>query len=237
MTVAKNGDIYYTHSSSNADIDKVLQTMLLNPAGRVVHYERSSGKQKVLKDKMFFPNGIVLSPEQDFLVVAETATLKLHKIWLQGEKAGKSEIFFEGLPGTPDNLTTNKKGVLATLATATDSSNPSLPILFAPYPIFRRFVCRFFDVLLMPFRFINSIYPNYFTNTFVREFGSMDQLKFTFSPRKTVVLIDWNGNAVTSYHGSDDTLGGITHALQVDDYLYLGSVTENFIGRVQLKND
>jgi hypothetical protein len=237
LTIAKNGDIYYTHSSSEADIDKILHSMVVNPSGRLVHYNRSSGKQTVLKDKMFFPNGIVLSSEEDFLVVAETGTSKLHRYWLKGEKTGQSEIFIDGLPGSPDNLTTNKKGVLATLAIAIDSSHPSLPHLLAPYPIIRQFIYRLVELLLMPFRFVNKMYPNFITNTFIREFGGMKQLKFIFSPRKTVVLVDWNGNILTSYHGSDGTLGPITHAMQVDDILYLGTVTENFIGRVQLKDN
>lgn len=211
--------------------------MLINPSGRLVHYERSTGKSTVLKDKMFFPNGIVLSPEENFLIVAETGTANLHKYWLKGDKAGKSEIFVQGLPGSPDNLTTNKKGILATLAVANDDSHPSLQHVLAPYPIVRRFLYRLLELLLTPFRFINSIYPNYITNTFERELGGMKQLKFIFSSRKTVVLIDWNGNILTSYHGSDSTLGPITHALQIDDFLYLGSVTEDFIGRVQLKDN
>lgn len=211
--------------------------MLANPSGRLVHYERSSGKLEVLKDKLYFPNGIVLSPEEDFLVVAETGTSKLYRYWLKGEKAGTSEIFIDGLPGSPDNLTTNKKGVLATLAVAIDSSHPSLNNILAPWPITRQFLFRLAELFLMPFRFINSMYPNFITNTFVREFGGMKQLKFIFSPRKTVVLVDWNGNILEAYHGSDNTLGPITHAMQVDDVLYLGSVTENFIGRVQLKDD
>lgn len=211
--------------------------MLVNPSGRLVHYERSSGKLTVLKDRMYFPNGIVISPEEDFLVVAETGTSKLHRYWLKGEKAGTSEIFVSGLPGSPDNLTTNKKGVLATLAIAIDSSHPSLTHILAPWPIIRQFVFRLVELILMPFRFINSMYPNFITNTFVREFGGMKQLKFIFSPRKTVVLIGWDGNILEAYHGSDVTLGPITHAMQVDDILYLGTVTENFIGRVQLKNN
>ncbi len=96
---------------------------------------------------------------------------------------------------------------------------------------------RLSELILMPFRFINAIYPNYFTNNFVREFGSMPQLKFLFPPRKSIILVDWEGNILESYHGSDGSLELITHALQVGDYLYLGSVTDNFIGRVQLKEN
>lgn len=234
--VAKNGDIYFTHSSSEDEIHKILQTMLPNPSGRLIKYERSTGKKTVLKDQIYFANGIVLSPEEDFLVVAETGTSTLHRIWLSGSKAGKSEIFVDGLPGGPDNLTTNKKGILVTLANAIDDSHPSLPDLLAPYPTIRRFLARLCELVTIPFRFINSFYPNVITNTFIREFGSMDSIKFIIPPRRTVILVDWNGKIVTAYHGSDGSLGPITHALQVGDFLYTGTVTENYIGKVLIKN-
>lgn len=209
--------------------------MLINPSGRLIRFERSSGKLTVLMDKMYFPNGIVLSPNEDFLVIAETGTCSLHRYWLKGEKTGKSELFAEGLPGTPDNLTTNKKGILATLAFAHDQSHPPLPRFFAPYPIIRQFLVRLIELVLMPFRFINSIYPNFITNIFAREFGGMAQLKFLMSSRRSVVLVGWDGKILTSYHGNDGTLGPITHAMQLDNYLYLGTVTENYIGRVLVK--
>lgn len=210
--------------------------MAFNPSGRLIKYERSSGKLTVLKDKLLFANGLVLSPNEDFIVVAETGSSALHRVFLKGDKAGKSDIFIDGIIGNPDNLTVNKKGILVTLAVVFDEYHPSSTQILAPYPTIRKFIMRLSELILMPFRFVNSIYPNIITSKFVREFGSMTMMKFTFSPLRTVILIDWNGKIIQTYHGSDGSLGPITHALQVDNYIYTGSVTENYIGRVKIKN-
>ncbi len=191
----------------------------------------------MLKDRIYFANGLVLSPDEDFIVVAETGTSTLHRYWLKGEKSGQSEVFIDGLPGSPDNLMTNERGILISLPVAIDKNHPALEHILCSYPTIRKFLLRLIELLLMPFRFINSFYPNYFTNTFSREFGGMGQLKFLFPSRKTVVLVDWEGNILEAYHGSDGSLGTTTHALQRGDFLYLGTVTENFIGRVQLKEN
>lgn len=207
--------------------------MAINPSGRLIRYERSSGKMTVLKDQIYFANGLVLSPNEDFIVVSETGTSSLHKVWLKGSKVGTSEVFVNGLPGSPDNLTTNKKGILVTLAVAEDESHPSAAHLLAPYPKIRKFVARLTELILMPLRFINSIYPNIITSSLVREIGGMDSLKFIFSSRSTIVLVNWDGEIVKSYHGNDGSLGPITHALDINGYIYTGSVTENYIGRVK----
>ena len=36
---------------------------------------------------------------------------RIHKYWLKGDKAGTSEIFIENLPGFPDNIFSNEKGI------------------------------------------------------------------------------------------------------------------------------
>jgi hypothetical protein len=36
---------------------------------------------------------------------------RIQKYWLKGDKAGTSEIFIENLPGFPDNISSNEKGI------------------------------------------------------------------------------------------------------------------------------
>lgn len=236
VVVSKSGDIFFTHSSSEVEIDKIIHSMAINPSGRLIQYSRSNGKITVLKDQILFANGLVLSPDEDFIIVAETGTSTLYRVWLQGDKVGSSEIFIDGLPGTPDNLTINKKGILVTMAASGDPYHPIASHFLAPWPKIRKFIVRLCDLILMPFRFVNSIYPNVITNTFVREFGGMNSLKYIFSARRTVILLNWNGEIIASYHGSDGSLGPITHALQIsDDTILTGSVTENYIGRIKIK--
>lgn len=50
-------------------------------------------------DGLWFANGVAVSPDQTFVVVAETARYRLQKYYLAGPKKGKSEVFVAGLPG------------------------------------------------------------------------------------------------------------------------------------------
>lgn len=187
-------------------------------------------------DKLYFPNGVVISPENDFIVVAETFKSKLTKYWIKGEKKGTHEDFFVGLPGSPDNLSADKKGILVALASVIDEKHPSLPHKLSNYPLIRKFGARFIELILMPFRFINSYYPNPLSNYVAINLGKTEMFQPLLPKHRMVIRLDWNGNIVKSYHGTDDTLGMITHALEVGDYLYLGSVISKFIGRVSLND-
>lgn len=88
----------------------------------------------------------------------------------------------------------------------------------------------------MPFEFVNSLYPNRLTSFVCREFGSIDMLAFILPRRRSVINFDWNGNIKKAFFGSDKSAGGITHAIKIGDYLYLGSVTTVFIARVRIGN-
>lgn len=235
MAVAKNGDIYFTHSSSEYQIDKVVNTGFVNPSGRLIHYSRENKKvAKVLLDNLYFANGLVISPDNDFIVVAETMRSKLIKCWIAGDKKGTHENFFVGLPGCPDNMQADKKGILVALASVIDGKKPSVMHMFSNRPFIRRFLARLFELTITPFKLVNSIYPNPFTNFVISEFGTTKMFTSLIPNHRMVIRFDWNGNVIKSYHGTDDSLGMITHAIEVDNYLYLGSVIEKFIGRVKL---
>lgn len=209
-------------------------TAIVNPSGRLIHYSRKNKKAKVLLDHIWFANGVALPHEEDFVLVCDTHSSKISKVWLKGSKAGESEMFVDRLPGSPDNLTFDTAGIWIPLATAGDVDNPMAQQLLAPYSTFRKFLARLCHLILMPFEFIHSIYPNQLTNFINRVFYSMDMIKFIVPPRRSVIRLDWKGNIVESLHGSDNTAGSVTHALKLHGHLYLGSVTSNYIARVKV---
>lgn len=48
VAVAKNGDLYFSDSSSDYDFTKVASNFLVNPSGRLMHYSRSTSKVTTL---------------------------------------------------------------------------------------------------------------------------------------------------------------------------------------------
>ncbi|CRL06686.1 CLUMA_CG019603, isoform A [Clunio marinus] len=236
ITVAKNGDLYFSHSSSEYGINRVMFTALLNGSGRLIHYSRETGKSTVLIDRIMFTNGVSLSPNEDFVVVSETFQSRLLRFWLKGSKKGTSDVFIDGLPGSPDNLSSDEDGIWVTLAEGLDDDHKSIAHFIARYPTLRKFLIHLFELILMPFEFVNKFYNNRVSTFVSREFGSMDMLKHILPPRRTVLRLDWDGNVVKSFHGTDNSCGGITHAMKLDNHLYLGSVTSNYIAKFLIFN-
>ena len=78
--------------------------------GRLLKYNIYTKETTVILKNLYFPNGVALSKNKDFLIFAETSTCRVHRFWLQpSEKAGKLEVFTE-LPGYPDNIKMNANG-------------------------------------------------------------------------------------------------------------------------------
>lgn len=77
--------------------------------GRLMKYDISSKKVTVLLRGLAFANGVAMSRDRSFVLVAETTTGKMIRYWLKGPNAGKSDVFAE-LPGYPDNVRRNSEG-------------------------------------------------------------------------------------------------------------------------------
>lgn len=105
LAIAKNGDIYFTDASSRHSIEGFTLDLLEHQSsGRLLKYVPSTKELTELADGFSFTNGVALSPDESFLVVAETGAYRLWRVWLTGERAGKKELFTDSLPGFPDNV-------------------------------------------------------------------------------------------------------------------------------------
>ena len=72
--------------------------------GRIIQFDIDSGEAQVVMSGLSFANGVALSPQEDFILVAETGEYRIWKHWIAGDKAGTSEIVVPNLPGFPDNV-------------------------------------------------------------------------------------------------------------------------------------
>jgi hypothetical protein len=92
----------------------------------------------LLKD-LCFANGVAVSPDQNFLLVVETGSYRVRRVWLSGPRQGQSEIFIDNLPGFPDGISSNGKDKFwLALVTPRD---PTLDKVL-PYPLFRKVIYR-----------------------------------------------------------------------------------------------
>lgn len=112
LDIANDGIIYFTDASFKYKQDEYLYDLLESkPHGRFLCYDPTTGQVKVLLKNLFFANGLALSQQEDFVLINETYRYRIIRYWLKGPKAGRQELFIDNLPGFPDNITSNRKGV------------------------------------------------------------------------------------------------------------------------------
>ncbi|CAH2063896.1 unnamed protein product [Thlaspi arvense] len=102
--------VYFTDTSTRFQRRQFLAAVLnFDKTGRLIKYDRSSKKVTVLLQGVAFANGVSLSKDRSFVLVAETTTCKILRLWLSGPNAGTQDVFAQ-LPGFPDNIRRNSKG-------------------------------------------------------------------------------------------------------------------------------
>jgi sugar lactone lactonase YvrE len=107
-TVAADGTIYFTDSTDRLGIDDWKGEILQHSgSGRLLR--RGLGAETtVLLEGLEFANGVALSADQSFLVVAETSAYRLTR-WSVAD--GTSSVFVDNLPGFPDNVSLGSDGL------------------------------------------------------------------------------------------------------------------------------
>lgn len=234
IAVAKNGDIYWTDSSSDFKLYDGIYSMLANPSGRLFRYNRVAKKSEALLDELYFANGLALSPDEAFIIVSETTASRLTRYYLKGNNKGQKDVFIDRLPGATDNLTPDANGIWVPLVMSIDAEHPALWQSAANAPYIRRFLCRTLALIEAPFQLIERVYPNPYTKWIVHKTGHFEALGALQPARTTILRIDWNGKIVGSLHGFDRSVQGVAHVLEDGDYLYLGSFANKYVGRVTL---
>ncbi|XP_056878411.1 adipocyte plasma membrane-associated protein [Takifugu flavidus] len=156
---SQTGMIYFTDSSSRWGRRHVkLEVIELNNLGRLLSYDPDTGSVKVLLDGLYMPNGIVLSPDEHFLLLAETSIGRILRFWLKGPKAGTKEVILDNMIGYPDNIRLSDHGTFLVGITTTRFRKllPPFLDLIAPYPAVKRFLAK-----VVPLSWYNVLLPRY----------------------------------------------------------------------------
>ena len=111
----------------------------------------------VLIEGLSFANGLTLSPQEDYILVVESAKQAVWKYYLAGENEGQKELFSK-MPGIPDNITpSGGDGYLIgiTFPTTTSGLDNILHHIRSFHPLVR-FSVRLIRLIQLSFRFINQ---------------------------------------------------------------------------------
>ena len=105
-------NVYFTDASSKFGYGKHMTDLLEHGAnGRLLEYNVVTRKTRVLLSALHFANGVAVGPEDEYVLVNETGEYRILRYWLKGVKAGTHDVFIDNLPGFPDNLSYNDRGM------------------------------------------------------------------------------------------------------------------------------
>lgn len=112
LDIASDGKIYFSDASDKFKYgEDRLSVMEHSPNGRLLVYNPATKMTTTLLDNLYFANGVAVGTDDSFVLLNETYMYRIHKYWLKGDKAGTSEIIIDNLPGFPDNISSNGKGI------------------------------------------------------------------------------------------------------------------------------
>ena len=108
LDVGADGTIYFTEASAKYPMSQFTYDLLEHqPNGRLLALDPQSQKPRTLFRGLYFANGVAVSPDQSFVLVAETGKYRIRRVWLKEPKMGQSDVFIDNLPGFPDGISSN----------------------------------------------------------------------------------------------------------------------------------
>ena len=140
LDIAADGTIYFTEASNKFPMSQHVSDLLEHqPNGRLLAWDPKTQKARTLLPGLYFANGVAVSPDQSFVLVAETGMYRVQRVWLTGPKQGQADVFIDNLPGFPDGISANGKDKFW-LALVTPRQ--ALLDKLLPHPFLRQVVVR-----------------------------------------------------------------------------------------------
>ncbi|XP_015921893.1 adipocyte plasma membrane-associated protein [Parasteatoda tepidariorum] len=229
------GNIYFTDASKKWDLATIYYMMIeYENGGRVVKYNVHTGETKVLMSGLHFPNGLQLAKDKKSLLVNELMNRRILRYYIKGPKKGKVEVFADNLPAEPDNIRPSPRGYWVAFTSARNSSNTLIVDSLNSYPQVKRLWVRLhhsIGTLLWSFAELTG-HP--VVKTFAYRFKRGDVI-LPFIPRHGIVIeFDENGKMLRSLHSPDGKINALSEVKEHEGYLYLGSFTNHYLGRLKL---
>jgi sugar lactone lactonase YvrE len=140
LDIAADGTIYFTDASYKYPLKELRSDVFEHrPNGRLLAFDPKTGQTRTVLRDLYFANGVAVSPDQSFVLVCETETYAIKRVWLKGEKQGQAETFIDNLPGLPDGIMSNGRDTFwLALVNRRDAKLDAL----LPRPFLRKVVTR-----------------------------------------------------------------------------------------------
>ena len=118
LAIANDGTVYFSEASTKFGAEQyggtyaaaLLDILEHGGHGQIIEFNPSTGDARIIVDALNFANGVAISEDQQFLLIAETGSYRILKHWLKGPKSGTTEVLLDNLPAFPDNINNGKNG-------------------------------------------------------------------------------------------------------------------------------
>jgi sugar lactone lactonase YvrE len=118
LAIANDGTIYFSEASTKFGAEEsagtyegsLLDIMEHGGHGLIIAFHPDEDVARVIIDGLQFANGIAISEDQSYLLVAETGTYRILKHWLLGPRTGETDVLIDNLPAFPDNINNGLNG-------------------------------------------------------------------------------------------------------------------------------
>jgi sugar lactone lactonase YvrE len=218
LDVAADGRIYFTEASNKFPMSEHVSDLLEHqPNGRLLAWDPKTQKARTLVAGMYFANGVAVSPDQSFVLAAETGMYRVQRYWLTGPKQGQTDIFIDNLPGFPDGISTDReyKSPVGSDNSSAGGSKFWLSLVTPRQSLFDR---------LLPYPFLRKVV-----------FRLPKALQPAPQHYSFVLALDGQGRVIDNLqNGAPDCYSQIANAVVHNGALYFGSIGEDTIGRFTL---
>ncbi len=118
VAAAQDGRVFFSEASSRFGAEQfggtyaasLLDIMEHGGHGRIIEFDPAGNSARVILDGLNYANGVAISADDQFLLIAETGAYRVHRHWLAGPRAGETEVILDNLPAFPDNITAGMQG-------------------------------------------------------------------------------------------------------------------------------
>lgn len=147
VDIAPNGVMYFSDASTKFGAEdsgstmagSLLEIMEHGRTGRLLSYDPRDGATRVVKTDISFSNGVAISPDGQSVLMIETGKYRILRIWIEGDRAGETDIILDNLPGFPDNINPGPDG---TFFVGLVSKRIDAMDELAPKPFMRKLIWR-----------------------------------------------------------------------------------------------
>lgn len=208
LAIATDGTIYFSDASSRFESGFPYDLLEARPYGRLLAFDPRTGGTRELLDDLYFANGVALSSDERFVLVVESFRYRITRFWLRGPRAGTSDVFADNLIGFADNITATPEGAYWV---AMNNLRPG---------------------------FIDFMHPRPFLKS---QFAKLGQARIRALASNNryglVVQLGPDGQVLRTLHDPAGNLASLSTAVPYRDWLYLGSLFDDTLGRLALAED